>query len=199
MHRRFQVQRLPISTSWPFGGNDLVRSNASRISMTSSSDFNRFLPVHRGFSNHQWNREEPPRPRMRTRAADINEGRTNDRQWAVLLATSGQVRDRLRAGSHGRRHTSVPTLGHDEAIPDEHEMWSMAWALYFIGKSPYAALPLVMGGAGLRIGECCDLRRRDCMDGPKNGMWISVRGILASPGTSWTDSGLYAMNAGGVR
>ena len=35
---------------------------------------------------------------------DFNEGRTTGRQWAELLATNGQSRDRLRAGSHGRRH-----------------------------------------------------------------------------------------------
>ncbi|MEO5898527.1 MAG: tyrosine-type recombinase/integrase [Ilumatobacteraceae bacterium] len=59
----------------------------------------------------------------------------------------------------------------------------------FVGKPQYAALALVMGGAGLRIGECCELRRRDCVDGPNGGMWISVRGTLATPGRTWTDSG----------
>ena len=35
---------------------------------------------------------------------DFNEGRTRGRQWAIPVATSGQLHDRLRAGSHGRRH-----------------------------------------------------------------------------------------------
>jgi hypothetical protein len=35
---------------------------------------------------------------------DFNEGRTRGRQWAILLATSGQLHVRLWAGSHGRRH-----------------------------------------------------------------------------------------------
>ena len=87
------------------------------------------------------------------------------------------------------RGTSIPTLGDDEPVPDEPEMWLMAWALCLIGKPQYATLALVMGGAGLRIGECCELRRRDCVDGPKGGMWISVRGTLATPGRTWTDSG----------
>ena len=65
----------------------------------------------------------------------------------------------------------------------------MAWALCLVGKPQYAALALVMGGARLRIGECCELRRRDCLDGPKGGRWISVRGSLATPGRTWTDSG----------
>lgn len=86
------------------------------------------------------------------------------------------------------RGTSIPTLGHDEPVPDEREMWLMAWALCFVGKPQYAALALVMGGAGLRIGECCELRR-DCVDGPNGGTWISVRGTLATPGRTWTDSG----------
>ena len=40
---------------------------------------------------------------MRTAAKDFNEGRTTGRQWAELLATSRQLRGRLRAESHGRR------------------------------------------------------------------------------------------------
>ncbi|WP_395161503.1 helix-turn-helix domain-containing protein, partial [Ilumatobacter sp.] len=31
---------------------------------------------------------------------------TRDRQWAILLATNGQLHDRPWAGSHGRRHMS---------------------------------------------------------------------------------------------
>ena len=41
----------------------------------------------------------------------------------------------------------------------------------------------------LRIGEWYELRRRDCVNGPKGGIWISVRGTLATPGRTWTDSG----------
>ena len=87
------------------------------------------------------------------------------------------------------RGTSIPTLGDDEAIPDEREMWMMAWALCLTGKPQFAALPFVMGAAGLRIGECYEFRRRDCTDDPNAGIWHAVRGTLASPGRSWTDSG----------
>ena len=38
---------------------------------------------------------------------DFNEGRTRDRQWAILLATNGQLHDRPWAGSHGRRHSTI--------------------------------------------------------------------------------------------
>ena len=60
-------------------------------------------------------------------------------------------------------------------------MWLMAWALCLVDKPQYAALAFVMGGAGLGIGECCELRRRDCTDGPKGGMWISVRARWPRP------------------
>lgn len=38
----------------------------------------------------------------------FNEGRTTGRQWAELLATNGQFRGRLQAGSHGRRQSDEP-------------------------------------------------------------------------------------------
>jgi integrase len=138
------------------------------------------------------------RSHIRHLIAELGTGRaasTEGRRWTQVRAVlrwwhdEGFVGGDLTARLGVIRGTSVPTLGDDEAIPDENEMWSMAWALCLKGKPQYAALPLVMGGAGLRIGECCELRRRDCTDGPKGGMWISVRGTLATPGTSWTDSG----------
>jgi hypothetical protein len=54
-----------------------------------------------------------------------------------------------------------------------------------IGRPQYGALVLVHGGAGLRSGEACELHRRDCTHDPTTGgMWLSVRGTLATPGTS---------------
>lgn len=47
-------------------------------------------------------RERPP-PGGPQRATDMNEGRTTGHQWAVLMATPGQLPGRLRAQSHGRR------------------------------------------------------------------------------------------------
>jgi len=38
---------------------------------------------------------------------DVNEGRSPVRHWSVLLATTGQFRDRLRAGCHGRRQSVI--------------------------------------------------------------------------------------------
>jgi integrase len=138
------------------------------------------------------------RDRVRRLIAELGHGRaaaTEGRRWTQLRAvlrwwhvegiTTADLTTRLGV----IRGTSIPTLGDDEPVPDEREMWAMAWALYLIGRPQYTALPLVMGGAGLRIGECCELRRRDCTDGPNSGMWISVRGTLATPGRSWTDSG----------
>ena len=138
------------------------------------------------------------RDRVRRLIAELGQGRaaaTEGRRWTQLRAVlrwwhdEAIVESDLTARLGVIRGTGVPTLGDDEPIPDEREMWLMEWALCLVGKPPYAALSLVMGGAGLRIGECCELRRRDCTDGPNNGMWISVRGTLATPGRSWTDSG----------
>lgn len=67
---------------------------------------------------------------------------------------------------------------------------ALCWHRIQHGRPQYAALVLVLGGAGLRIGEACELHRRDCTDDPTTGgMWLSVRGTLANPGTSWTDTG----------
>ena len=93
------------------------------------------------------------------------------RWWQTEGITTADLTTRLGV----IRGTSIPTLGDDEPVPHEREMWMMAWALCRVGKPQYAALALVMGSAGLRIGECCERRRRGCTDGPKGGMWISVR------------------------
>ena len=138
------------------------------------------------------------RDRVRRLIADIGAGRgaaTEGRRWAQLRAVlrwwhdEGIVTADLTTRLGVIRGTGIPMLDDDEPIPDEHEMWSMAWALCLVGKPQYALLPFVMGGAGLRIGECCERRRHDCMGGPDGGMWISVRGTLATPGRAWTDSG----------
>ena len=138
------------------------------------------------------------RDHVRRLIAELGHGRaaaTEGRRWTQLRAvlrwwqTEGITSADLTTRLGVIRGTSIPTLGDDEPVPDEREMWLMAWALCLVGKPQYAALALVMGGAGLRIGECCELRRRDCVDGPKGGMWISVRGTLATPGRTWTDSG----------
>ena len=36
------------------------------------------------------------------------------------------------------RGTGIPTLGDDKSVPDEREMWMMAWALCFVGKPQFA-------------------------------------------------------------
>lgn len=38
-------------------------------------------------------------------ADDVVSGRSHDRQWAVLMSATGQLRGRLRAVSRGRRHS----------------------------------------------------------------------------------------------
>jgi len=65
-----------------------------------------FLLVSAGLwsGDHQSSREEHTRGGPQVDEQDFNEGRTRDRQWAILLATNGQLHDRPWAGSHGRRH-----------------------------------------------------------------------------------------------
>src|SRR5436309_7232714 len=77
--------------------------------MISSADFNSSLPRVDGAS------APPPHPRKgpptvrHGEADDELSGRTHDRQRAVLMTASGQLRDRLRAVSRGRRHTLFST------------------------------------------------------------------------------------------
>lgn len=139
------------------------------------------------------------RAHLRKVIARLGHGRaaaTEHRRWTdVKAAVRWLAREELVP--HGLtdkllevRTTGRPVMADHEAIPDEHEMWMMAWALIFTGWERYAALPLVMGGAGLRIGECAELRRKDCVDDPTTGgMWLGVRGTFGAVGRAWTDSG----------
>ena len=139
------------------------------------------------------------RTHVRTVVAELGTARsaaTEGRRWTQVRTVlrwwrdEGYVQRDLTSKIGLIRGTSLPVLSDDEPIPDVREMWLMAWALCLVGKPEYGALPLVMGGAGLRIGECCELRRRDCHEeSHHSGMWLTIRGSLASPGRSWTDSG----------
>ncbi|MCY7298380.1 MAG: hypothetical protein LH616_04125, partial [Ilumatobacteraceae bacterium] len=107
------------------------------------------------------------RSHIRALIAELGSGRaaaTEGRRWSQMRAIlrwwadEDLVAKNLTSRLGVIRGTSIPTLGDDEAIPDEREMWTMAWALCLTGKPQFAALTLVMGAAGLRIGECCELR-----------------------------------------
>ena len=81
--------------------------------MISSSDFTRSSRI-----DWQWSWRPASRAGRNTAGVDPdgainnNEGSSAGRQWAIPVATSGQFRDRLRAGSHGRRHSAIsPTTG----------------------------------------------------------------------------------------
>jgi len=54
-------------------------------------------------------------------------GRSCDRRWAVLVAASGQVLDRLRAGSHGRRHPWKGTASYYDIVVDGSRNAGAAW------------------------------------------------------------------------
>ena len=134
---------------------------------------------------------------LRQLIADLGRGRkpaTEGRRFIQIRCVvtwwtnEGLVPDGLTTRI-GVRGTKILPLAEEDPIPTEAEMWSMSWALCLVGSSRYATLPLVMGSAGLRIGECFDLRRQHCIDDPSGGMWLTVRGTYARPGKDWTDTG----------
>jgi integrase len=126
-------------------------------------------------------------------------GATEPRYWTNVqsVITWGSDEGRLPVGLASRiglRPVEPRVLDKDEPVPDIKEMWRFAFACAIAVKprsyDRWCAVPLVMGGAGLRIGECRALLRRHCRDHPTNGgMWIDVKGNRAVPGTSWTDTG----------
>ncbi len=135
---------------------------------------------------------------IRRLVAELGDGRapaTEGRRWVQVRSIlnwwrhEGLITADLTTRIGHIRGTVIQPLADDDPIPTEAEMWTMGWALCLVGRSRYAALPLVMGAAGLRIGECFALRRRDCTDEPGGGMWLSVRGSYSKPGREWTDSG----------
>jgi integrase len=131
--------------------------------------------------------------------ADGQTAATERRYWTNVqsVITWGSDEGRLPVGLASRiglRPVEPRVLDKDEPVPDIKEMWRFAFACAIAVKprsyDRWCAVPLVMGGAGLRIGECRALLRRHCRDHPTNGgMWIDVKGNRAVPGTSWTDTG----------
>ena len=135
---------------------------------------------------------------IRQLVADVGRGRqpsTEGRRFVQIRsivnwwANEGFVPDGLTTRIGTIRGTVIQPLAEEDPIPTEAEMWTMAWALCLVGFARYAVLPLVMGGAGLRIGECFALRRHHCVDEPAGGMWLNVRGTYGTPGRDWSDSG----------
>lgn len=111
--------------------------------------------------------------------------------WGSSEAEVGEV-PRVAPGlTAGIKPRSVPKPSFDAegAVPTYEELWAHAWACALTAGPRWCALPLVMGGAGLRIGEAAALRRRDVSDAPGGGLWLRVRHNLAAPGKSWTDTG----------
>ena len=73
-----------------------------------------------------------PLTRIRAAATHFNEGRTTNRQRAILLATNGQLRDRLWAESHGppTAHFGASTAtrgGHRGVVPVTHTWCAVGW------------------------------------------------------------------------
>lgn len=123
---------------------------------------------------------------------------TERRYWTNVQSVLSWAGDEGRlpvgiAARIGLRQVEPRVLDKDEPVPDVKEMWRFAFACGVAVKHwshwRYCAVPLVMGGAGLRIGECRALLRRHCREHPNGGMWLDVKGNRAAPGKSWTDNG----------
>ena len=121
---------------------------------------------------------------VRRLIAEVGTGRassTEGRRWGDMRTVlrwwvnEDLIEERVITRVGRVRGTVIEPPGEDDPIPTEAEMWAMAWALCLVGQPRYAALPFVMGGGGLRAGECFALRRRDCIDEPGGGMWLTVR------------------------
>jgi len=135
---------------------------------------------------------------VRRLIAEVGTGRassTEGRRWGDMRTVlrwwvnEDLIEERVITRVGRVRGTVIEPPGEDDPIPTEAEMWAMAWALCLVGQPRYAALPFVMGGGGLRAGECFALRRRDCIDEPGGGMWLTVRRSYSKPGKDWTTDG----------
>lgn len=109
------------------------------------------------------------------------------RYWTVLrhLLKWGFETDRVPTDLRvGIRVRAVDETGEDgkfdpERTPTSVEMWQFADEVA-VTHPRFRALPIVLGGAGLRIGEAAMLRRRHLSDDPTTrGMWIDVKQSFA--------------------
>jgi integrase len=144
------------------------------------------------------------RDHLRGLVAELGRGRapnTERRRWTSVktvlnwgaLEIGADGRPRCPAGltqgvkARGAQRSTVDDVGE---VPTTGEMWQFGWAVGLRAGPRWCALPITLGGAGLRIGEAAALERRSCEDDPETGgMWLTVRANLATPGSMWTDSG----------
>ena len=84
--------------------------------------------------------------------------------------------------SHRRRDPDAQKVD-PHRIPDQPTLWRIAISVAMrAGRITEGVLVLVMAYAALRIGEACDLRRRDVEDEDEGGMWLSVATQWDAPG-----------------
>jgi integrase len=175
------------------------------------------VPAYELWEGREWLEEHSlplaqlSRVHLRRMLTAIGEGRaanTERRYWISVKSVlnwgarevdpgaAPRVAPGLTIGVAVRGSTST-TVGEVGAVPTDKEMWRMAWACGLRRGPRWCALPVVMGGAGLRIGECAALLRRHIReDTTTGGMWIVVRNNRATPGKAWTDSGERAEHRG---
>jgi integrase len=114
---------------------------------------------------------------------------TENRRWSALRAMlrwahESDLIDRdLTRGVRPRQADSDDV--DPDRIPSVEEMWAMSEACGAVGAE-WRALPLLLGGAGPRIGEVIALRRRHVREhGASGGMWIDIRRSVTRNGSDW--------------
>lgn len=120
---------------------------------------------------------------------------TESRRWTTIRAFLNHAGNAKAFAPELVAGVTVDTSGDGQRpvdpdeIPTIEDMWAMTEAIAHYAGGRWRALPPLLGGAGLRIGEALALRRKDCSDHASGGMWIKVRGAVSEPGRAFTDAG----------
>lgn len=129
---------------------------------------------------------------------DLAAGRsaaTESRRWTSIRAFLHHAADAKALDRDLIRSIVVDTSedgerpAHPDEIPMVEDMWTFTDSIGLYDDGRWRALPPLLGGGGLRIGEALALRRRYCVDAECGGMWIEVVASISHPGKAYTDDG----------
>jgi integrase len=114
---------------------------------------------------------------------------TENRRWAALRTMLRWAHETDRVDRDLTRGVKPRKAESDDVDPDKipsvAEMWELSEACAQIGEE-WRALPLLLGGAGPRIGEVIALRRRHVREHEESGgMWIDIRRSVTRAGADW--------------
>lgn len=129
--------------------------------------------------------------------AEGNSASTESRRWTSIRAFLHHAADVKAIDRDLIRSVVVDTTEDGEqpadpdAIPTVADMWDFTKSIGLYDDGRWRALPPLLGGGGLRIGEALALRRRYCRDAECGGMWIDIVASVSQPGKAYTDDGEY--------